>query len=356
MSDWTVQQLVPHEKFTAHVGVVVEGGVAVCPSRALLAISSQFPSEVKLFRLTPHGLLSLPTVQHFNSNIILRWGATHGVGQHLAFTDPVPCPSGDGSLLPPFLLVGDNVIGAIHVVDVDSREQLGYVASPGTADWWGGLATQGRLVAATIHGKQAAVLLFQGSGSTWALLRVVSQGRGRGLGFVRRPSGVAFSPDGSTLAVVDTAEDRVTLFQVSDGAFQRVLAEDLNYPVDIAAWRGGWLVTGDGEESVGHLGADGAHQGVLAFPPDHPNHGKPYDYNYGGKMHLGIMPDLGVFVSDEHGVTLWASSDSLAMFCMSAARVAWMGAVARGVARRKELATARVATTYQKRRRGQPST
>ncbi len=60
-------------------------------------------------------------------------------------------------------------------------------------------------------------------------------------------------------------------------------------------------------------------------------------------------------VSTDAAVTLWATSDAVAMVRMTGPRVAWMGAVARGVARRRALATARVATTHQKRRRRQPS-
>jgi hypothetical protein len=80
------------------------------------------------------------------------------------------------------------------------------------------------------------VRLFEGSRRTWAPLRVLGGGfggPGPADGQLYLPYGLRFTADGSEVSVADYANDRVSLFAVSDGSFVRQLATGVSVSYDV---------------------------------------------------------------------------------------------------------------------------
>jgi hypothetical protein len=143
------------------------------------------------------------------------------------------------------------------------------------------------------------------------------------------PYGLRFTCDGSGLAVADQL--RVSLFRVEDGSFVRHVATGLKAPFDVEECEGGWLVPCLSSHTIefvgGGVGEGGASLGV----------GGSGDGEFDLPSALALVPGLGLVVR-EYGnggrLQFFATPGAIAMSSMSAVRVGWMVAVARGAAHR----------------------
>jgi hypothetical protein len=86
------------------------------------------------------------------------------------------------------------------------------------------------------------VRVFEGSGAMWTAVRVVGGRFGGSDGQLDRPYGLRLTGDGTGLVVVDSGNDRVSVFRVEDGSFVRHVATGLSLPYDVEECEGGWLV------------------------------------------------------------------------------------------------------------------
>jgi hypothetical protein len=258
---------------------------------------------------------------------------------YLAFTPP---PGDSGSALP-LLLVTDAGHDAVHLVDVVGRTHAGYVAPPGSIAGPRGVTASGTspLVAISAWKKRDSgdhvVVVYRGSGAVWEAVRVIGGGfggPGSGDGQLKGPHGLRFSGDGSVICVADWHNGRASVFRVGDGGFERHMATGLSFPSDVEEVEGGWLVVcghpshrvefvcdgvGGGRPSLGKAGGGyGSGDGEFFFPTA-----------------LAAVPGLGLVVRDGR-LQVFATPDTIAMATMSLSRVAWMGAVARAVLRRRQ--------------------
>ena len=320
-------------------------GMAVCPALGLLVTSDSTGNTLSVFTLpqsistpsvTCRGLALLCTLGGTSSPAPMQFKFLDGNGFSgwMAFTGPATSR---------LLLVADHGHDAVHVIDVAGRVHAGYVAAPGTIAGPQGVAARGSLVAVSAWGKggsgdRRVVRVFEGSGAVWTAIRELGGGFG-GPGWVDgqlcRPYGLRFTGDGTGLAVADYGNHRVSVFRVEDWSFARHVATGLSYPWDVEECEGGWLVAcinshtiqfvGGGDVGGGvvvraRLGKKGSGDGELDLPSA-----------------LALVPSLGLVVR-EYGnggrLQLFATPDAIAMSSMSAARVGWMVAVARGAAHR----------------------
>ncbi len=241
------------------------------------------------------------------------------------------------------LLVTDAGHNAVHIIDIVDRLHVGYVATPGAIAGPRGVAARGALVAVTAWehpgSSTNAVHLFEGSGGSWAHLRVVAGGfgaPGSADGQLNEPYSLRFTADGRELAVVDYLVGRVSLFRVEDGAFVRQLATDLARPCDVEEYQGGWAVTCEDTDSVEFLVSDGGAISNQGHRHTLGGYGRR-DGQFDSPSALAIVPGLGLFVRDviAERLQFFSTPDIIAMSAMSPLRVAWLAAVARGVRHRQ---------------------
>jgi hypothetical protein len=271
----------------------------------------------------------------------------HGYSGYLVFTPATTASSGSSSIARPLLLVTDHGHDAVHVVDVVGRTHAGYVAPPGSIAGPRGVAASGisPLVAVSAWKEEDSgdhlVVVYRGSGAVWEVVRVIGGGFGDPGsldGQLEMPSGLRFSGDGSAICVADYWNNRASVFGVSDGGLVRHLVTGLGGPYDVEEVEGGWLAAcwdsntvefmsdgvggdGGGRPSLGKAGGGwGSGDGEFMFPTA-----------------LAVVPGLGLVVRERGNgrLQVFATPDAIAMAAMSHMRVAWMGAVARAVPRRR---------------------
>jgi hypothetical protein len=315
-------------------------GMTVCPTMGLLVTSNIIDDTLSVFALPQSlsatsklrtGEVPVSILGGVSSPAPMRFMFVDGNGRSgwMAFTGPTTSR---------LLLVTDAGHDAVHIIDVVGQVHEGYVAAPGTIAGPRGIAARGSLVAVSAW-KQAfsgdhVVHVFEGIGAMWTAVRVLAGGFG-GPGSADRqlncPRGLRFSGDGAGLAVVvaDAANHRVTMLRAEDGCFVQHVATGLRDPCDVEECEGGWLVAcgrsntiesaGDGV-GRGRLGHEGCGHGEFSYPTA-----------------LALVPGLGLVVREcgnGGGLQFFATPDAIAMSSMSAARVGWMVAVARGAAHR----------------------
>jgi hypothetical protein len=322
-------------------------GMAACAALGLVVTSNCDDNTLKVFALpdslsynssTGRGLPLVCTLGGASSRAPMQfrfYDASSSSGR-MAFTGPATAR---------VLLVTDAGHEAVHVINVAGRAHVGYVAAPGTIDGPRGVAARGSLVAVSAWqdwgGGDHVVRVFEGSGATWTAARVVGGGfggPGSADGQLDRPFGLRFSADGTGLAVVDASNSRVSVFRVGDGSFARHVATGLGGPCDVEEYDGGWLVACPlahtiefvGGSSVGSGGDSGAGRARLGKVGSG-------DGEFLLPAALALVPGLGLVVRDVGNrgrLQVFATPDAIAMASMSAQRVAWMVAVARGGIRR----------------------
>jgi hypothetical protein len=254
---------VPALKTSCEAGL----GLAACPELGLLVTSSCISNTLSVFALpgrssgattsvtgAPATTGATPTATT-GLTLVCSMGGTSspppmrfkfeddaGYSGWLAFSGPTPCR---------LLLVTDVGHDAVHVVDVVRRAHVGYVAAPGSIAGPRAVATWGPLAAVTAWKDPSAgsgehvVRLFEGGGSAWTPVRVVSGGfggPGGADGQLRAPYGLRFWDDGAHLLVADTGNNRVSQFRVGDGGFVRHVHTGLSGPNDVEVCQEGLLV------------------------------------------------------------------------------------------------------------------
>ncbi len=321
-------------------------GMAVCPVQGLVVTSDSISNTLNVFTLPQS--ISTPSVTGTGLALVYTLGGAspmqfkflsigNGFSGHMAFTGPATSRH---------LLVTDVGHDAVHVIDVAGRVHAGYVAAPGTIAGPWGLAAKGSLVAISAWTKWSSgdhvVRVFEGSGARWSAIREVAGGfgdPGRANGQLDRPLGLRFTGDGTGLVVADSGSGRVSVFRVDDGSFVRHVATGLSGPYDVEECQGGWLVACGCSNTVefvdGGVGGDGRGGARL---------GKwgSGDGEFSSPSTLALVPGLGLVVREDGNygrMQFFATPDSIAVSSMSAARVGWMLAVARGAAHRASSAT-----------------
>jgi hypothetical protein len=238
------------------------------------------------------------------------------------------------------LLVTDAGHAAVHIIDVVGKTHEGYVAPPGTLFGPRGVAARGNLVAVStwkfMHESPHTIVVFEGSGTTWSMLRAIATGfggPGGADGQLYTPSGLRFTGDGTKLVVADEFNNRVSMFRVEDGSFERHVVTQIVSPQDVEEWEDGWLVSSfDFNRSIqfvvngeihSTMGRAGRKPGQFTRPAT-----------------LALVPQLGLVVSElsRERVQMFATHDAIAIASMSKARVGWMVAVARGITARRRRA------------------
>jgi hypothetical protein len=251
----------------------------------------------------------------------------------MAFTDSVTSR---------LLLLTDAGHDAVHVIDVAGRVHVGYVAAPGTIAGPRGVAARGSLVAVSDWNRYDSgdhvVRVFEGSGASWTAVRVLAGGFGApgdADGQLMSPRGLRFTADGTGVVVADMGNHRVSVLRVEDGSFVRHVGHVASglgsSPFDVEECEGGWLVACWDSGTIEFVsdGVDGGVGGTGEWGSG--------DWGLEAPSALALVPGLGLVVR-EWGNGGWlqffATPDAIAMASMSAARVAWMVAVARGVLQR----------------------
>ena len=186
------------------------------------------------------------------------------------------------------------------------------------------------------HAALGNKVLKKSLGVTWSPLRVLAGGFG-GPGWadgqLNRPFGLRLTGDGTGLAVVDRGNNRVSLFRVADGCFDRHLTAGLRGLKDILEveeCEGGWLVACSHPSNSSSFVSGGVVVHDTLVTASDAAHGFVQFHVPGA---LALVPGLGLAVRDSFRggrVLILAAPDALAVASMSAARVAWMVAVVRG--------------------------
>jgi hypothetical protein len=245
---------------------------------------------------------------------------------YMAFTD--------GSLLDSTLLLvtdtgkfghaGNSNRDAVHVIDVVRGTHVGYLAAPGTIFYPRGVAARKSLAAVGCwdsgHAGNA-VRVFEGSGATWTVVRLI-------VGVLSLPSGLRFTADGLRLAVADYSYQRVRIFCAQNGCFLcdiPVAADECAiFPLDVEECGSEWVICHPrGLVAVADTDTDThTHAGVARRTN--------FDIDF-FCLSLALVPGLGPVVRHEKGVQFFATPDAVAMAAMSPCKVAWMVAVCRGL-------------------------
>ena len=278
------------------------------------------------------------------ANMVFKFNAGDGLSGYLAFV---------GCTTSRLLLVSDAGSEAVHVVDVVGRKHVGYVAAPGTIDGPKQIATRGSLVAVNVRPWRpgwskigdSKVVLFEGSGASWVQVREVNNlGCGPELadGRLYDSTGLRFTRDGTGLVVANNGSASVSILRVQDWTFERhVVAHPKESMmskrfVDVEECEGGWLVAysmfGDGHDhgAVVFVDDEGVSRATMGTSGSEIGEFTVLDS-------LTLVPGLGLVTReffDNGRVQVFATPDVVAMGAMSHMLVAWMVAVARGVASR----------------------
>ncbi len=310
-------------------------GLAVCPILGLLVLSDIHKNTLLVF--------ALPERCSGDADLILKYifggpesslfsFLAHSVGAsgYLAFTA--------GRDTPPLLLVTDAGHHAVHVVNVASQLHVGYVCAPGSVSGPRCVASKDCLVAvscwAHYDSGDHVVRLFEGSGAVWAPVRVLGLGCGFGNapGQFNEPFGVRFAADGLRIVVADSRNHRVSTYLVADGSFERHLAQGLDFPIDVEECAGGWFVAWWFSCGVQFVSGEVGERPQRLIKPES-------NGTFRSPAALSLTSSLGLVVRQKPGglpICVFATPDMIAMDAMSSMRVAWMGVVARCIARKVE--------------------
>jgi hypothetical protein len=317
--------------------------MAACTTLGLLALSCDKQRKVNVYQLPGRdGDWRMRRVQTLGaSSLSVAFGPSaeeaeehldfYAVVFSLAFTGA--SPEGGGR---PELLVADAAQQSVHVVDPVAGTHLGYVF--GRQKRWVPGSVAGRAALAAVSVTQMdglkVVCLFEGRGAEWRFLRVLGAASGCDVQPVR------FMADGSGVAV---GYDRgVCVYSLVDGghiasafmcrnpAAEVCLHDDVEHVDDFEVAADDGLVVASGQ--------------TVRFIP---GCGDVTWLRLPGRLHptaLCVVPGLGLVIKARcamrSSVLLYGTPDAIAQAGMSAARVAWMGAVARGVFDRVRLRAA----------------
>ena len=297
-------------------------GLAVSDALGLVVVSQSRRNTLVVFAID--GLVCKSTLGGAGSPAPMRFrfGEGHLFSGGLAFAGTGCC-----------LLVSDYGNDAVHMIDVVHGKHVGYVAAPGTIAGPRGVAARKSLVAVSawqeLRRGDHIVQIYEGSGATWTPVRVLGGGfgfPGRANGQLDMPGGLRFSggvggvedDHDMTVVVAERWNDRLSMFRACDGAFVRHVVTDVLLPMDVQEFENGWLVAG--------------HE-ALQFVREGDNTKVKMDFAFEILLNLALIRGVGLVASDS--AVMHLNDDRLLVFAtydgMSASRVGWMVAVAKGI-------------------------
>jgi hypothetical protein len=237
------------------------------------------------------------------------------------------------------ILVSDYGNDAVHVIDVVHGKHVGYVAGPGSVAGPRGVAARKSLVAVSAWQELGRgdhiVQIYEGSGETWTPVRVLGGGfgfPGRADGQLDMPAGLRFSggirgveddddhDHDMTVVVAERWNDRLSMFRARDGAFVRHVVTGVLLPADVQEFENGWLVAGHEALQFVREGDNMKMKMKMKMK---------MDFAFGILLNLALIRGVGLVASDSAVMDL--DDDRLLYDGMSASRVGWMVAVAKGI-------------------------
>ena len=332
-------------------------GLAACPSLGLLVTSNIDNNTLSVWSLPGLDAKDSAGVGKCSGSGLVRHCILGGKGSpasmqfdfmsgggysgYLAFT--LPPPDADA---PHLLLVTDHGHDAVHMIDVVNRAHAGYLAAPGSIAGPRGVAVSkvAPLVAVSAWKKwddcDHVVHIYRagsGGGSHWTHVQVIGDGfgvPGASDGQLDKPFGLRFSVDGTAICVADAMNDRVSMFRVDDGGFERHIATGLNTPIDVEEVECGWMVACEDSHTVEFVCGDG--DGGWPFLGKAGGGLGSVDGELYGPAALALVPGLGLIVRDcwNSRLQVFSTPDMLAMRAMSAIRVGWMTSTYRAAVNR----------------------
>jgi hypothetical protein len=333
--------------------------MAVCRALSVVALANATLRAIQIFELPSETVTRKWSSELERRRILWLPCATlprstdrDGSALCLAFTTG---PS-TGSAQRPLLLVSDQARRTVHVMDVVDGQHVGYVGDPGGMKDVGCVACWGDMAAVCTDDQ---VALFKGCGSAWVLVSTVRVSC-CAIDYIRiRRPRIRFTAGGAALAVlqsrpiagvavVDIGTGRVVEQIRAAGRTKRPALQgrklfeyqhrydwDHLWDFDVADCGGGWVF----------LVSKGDLVTYLAHARANPIGLNPEDFRLLDSIEVvsgvGVVGRERRIQYDEESIKVYPTPAVLAQAAMSAARVVWMGAVARGVFAR---ATRRVDT------------
>ena len=322
-------------------------GLAACPSLGLLVTSDVTVNALIVWSLPGRCGGGNKNAGADKDTGLDRVGDMGGEGSlapmQFKFLGPDGFPSGYLAFapllhLPHLLLVTDGGHDAVHMIDVANKTHEGFLAAPGTITRPRGVAVSTGLAAVSawknvVSGDHVVHIYRVDSASCWTHVRVIGNGFGGALGQFRRPSGLRFSANGSSICVADSRNNRVGMIRVCDGECVRHVATELSYPHDVQEVEGGWVVACFGTDTVEFVseGGDGGGRPSLGKA------GGSGNGEFHSPIALAFVPGLGLVVREYWSARMrvFCTPDFAAMWSMSDVRVGWMGATYRAAIRRQ---------------------
>ena len=333
----------PTPVFSRFIGVGI--GIAHCTTLGVFVVSTMTDNALHVFKLPELGksadleLLYTLGNESFPS-VSFKFHCGFEESGQMAFTGPPTSRR---------LLVTDAGNAKVHVIDVVGRVHVGYVGQDRVIEAPRGIAAWGNLVAFSAQSRLLEdrrnmfteelhkIYLYEGSEATWTLIRLVGNYNDTAVHQLVSPSRLRFTTDGMGLVVVEpsrhrSAEFRLSVFRVQDGSFVNYLATDMHgCATDVEECEGGWLVSYLTYNSgkIEFVGNDGTRRVLVGIEWGD-------DRTYCPEA-MAMVPGLGLMVMEAYGcgeVRVFSSYETIAMAGMSAHRVGWMVAVARGIATR----------------------
>ncbi len=193
--------------------------------------------------------------------------------------------------------------GNDRIVEVTARgEILRTIALPEHSGAWG-IAERDGVIAVSLWGAHAVVLLQYESGAVKPEVTIGSGTGGNADGQLFYPYGVTFTADGRHILVADNNNHRVSKFGAASGAFiAHVVSNGISYPRDVLQCEDGSIVVAH-EDGVTCVGKDGATVQNISIPNS-------------GPLSLSYSPSLnGVLVKRYDGVLVLRDAWSHSLRC-----------------------------------------
>lgn len=313
----------------------------MCHSLGLLAVWNTNTWCMDLWRVTGHGISQkdasipyaelMPAIPPANK-VFAPYGDPFGA---IAFTQPSDVEER------PQLLMAEVGSGSVHVTDIIARRHLGYIKKSGAFVILGRVASHGDLVAVSVNDfgtLTGTVCVFRRAGKGWEPYRTMCQRGSRLLG-------MRFVNDGKTLLVTDNhrgviwAQDPT----VDTDEFTEYACRDLVQPLDVEDHGNGLAVFCVNSRVVTFPGHAHHLSTSLELDPAPLGGFTGMDVWNTCPVAMAYVQGLGVLVRESNSylhcawpgaIHVLATPDVLAMAAMSETRVAWLHAVARGIALR----------------------
>jgi hypothetical protein len=268
--------------------------------------------------LTGKGLVKRCTLGQGVAPMQFYFGGSFYWSGYMAYTDSC------------LLVLSDCCHEAVHVIDVLSATHVGFVVEPVVAGRNGAwqrpraVAAQGSTVAVGffVAGSESCIRLYGGSGASWSLQRVLGHNTSHFFS-------LKFTRDGSSLLTSvggNYSSSAVLLVDLASGSQQTIHSEVDKTFRDVEECEDGTLMA-----AVNTLGVFALYKNPCSrnyYIQDVVRMGATFSLASFSEGFLVVgKSDYGTIRNELYVLT---GEDAIAMACISALRVAWMVAVARG--------------------------